>query len=438
MKLVVTLAVSRTDERHMSKSNNLYPIRTPALVVKQPLGDFYVVQLPAKVLLDTAYSDRLEAVQDVDGSYTLEGSQRQLAEPRLKQIGEYINSVEAAFPNTIILAANYRQQDGTLEEEIADQWKLTFESQDQLATIEIPKPLKMAAIIDGQHRLFGFNYARKELLNFPLVCAVYFGLPKPYQAFLFATINSTQKSVDKSQTYELFGYNVEEEPPDAWSPDKLAVFLARKLNTDPDSPFCHRIVIAAENDIVSTMAEARRAGAWMVSTATVVEGIVRLISKNPKADSNRMHTKRLGAGRSRSLLENAAPSDKTPLRQYYLQNNDKLIYTLVRNYFQAVEAVLWRGASAKSYIRKTVGVQAIFDVLRTLAARAVSEKDISRSMFEQRLAITKKIDFADDFYQASGTGRQRIRNTLELSLGIRNIDDIKEGDQRSYRRLCGL
>jgi hypothetical protein len=40
-----------------------------------------------------------------------------------------------------------------------------------------------------------------------LICSIFFELPKPYQAQLFATINSTQKPVDKSLTYELFGYN---------------------------------------------------------------------------------------------------------------------------------------------------------------------------------------------------------------------------------------
>jgi hypothetical protein len=44
-----------------------------------------------------------------------------------------------------------------------------------------------------------------------LVCSVYFDLPRPFQAQLFATINSTQKRVDRSLTYELFGYNIVEE-----------------------------------------------------------------------------------------------------------------------------------------------------------------------------------------------------------------------------------
>ena len=130
------------------------------------------------------------------------------------------------------------------------------------------------------------------MLDFPLVCSVFFDLPKPYQAFLFAIINSNQKSVDKSQTYELFGYDIQDEPPEAWTPEKLSVFLCRKLNIEKDSPLNNRIIISAENDIVLGISAARKEGRWMISTATVVDGILRLISGNPKEDAYIMHTKR--------------------------------------------------------------------------------------------------------------------------------------------------
>jgi hypothetical protein len=57
-------------------------------------------------------------------------------------------------------------------------------------------------------------------------------------------LNSTQKRVDKSLTYELFGYNISEEKEEYWTPDKLAVFLTRKLNTEENSPLSGRILIA--------------------------------------------------------------------------------------------------------------------------------------------------------------------------------------------------
>jgi hypothetical protein len=83
--------------------NGLYPFSRSGLVVSQPSGQFFVVAIPARILLDVAFSDRLTALRDPSGSYHLEGSQRALAERRLKEIGRFIDTASAAFPNSIIL-----------------------------------------------------------------------------------------------------------------------------------------------------------------------------------------------------------------------------------------------------------------------------------------------------------------------------------------------
>jgi len=198
----------------------MYPFTAPGIMVRQPFGEFVIVYLPAHVLLDTAYSDRLTAVAKPDRSYKLTGSQRDLAKPRLKEIGLFIDKGSASFPNTIILAANYRADDGLVEDAETLRW--TFSSTKLgVGELTIPTPTKLAAIIDGQHRLFGFNFiSNMARLEMPLVCAVFFDLPKPYQARLFATINANQRPVSKSQTYELFGYNLQEEEPKKWTPEK--------------------------------------------------------------------------------------------------------------------------------------------------------------------------------------------------------------------------
>ena len=220
-----------------------YPLRFPAIRVLQPLGLFYVASIPARVLLQVAYSDVLSASLASDKSgYVLEGTQRLSQPKRLSQIADYIDRQDAAFPNSIILAANFRQ-DGTFEGSDDDEietegnsagsreWTIS-QGPDGCYSLEIPTPAKLAAIVDGQHRLFSFVQANEPArLNMELLCSIYLDLPKPFQAQLFATINSTQKPVDKSLTYELFGYNISEEKEEFWTPDKLAVFFTRKLNT---------------------------------------------------------------------------------------------------------------------------------------------------------------------------------------------------------------
>ena len=268
----------------------------------------------------------------------------------------------------------------------------------------------------------------------PLLCAIFFDLPKPYQAFL--AINANQRPVSKSLTYELFGYNVEDESPDKWTPEKLAVFLTRKLGREKSSPFANHITVAAENDFAPKMAEIRRTQGWAVSTATVVEGIVRLISQNPKRDAFSMGGRLTYEGKGRSAVAGAFP-DSSPLRTLYTSKSDDLIYTGVRNYFTAASKTLWRDAAPDSLIRKTVGIQALFDLARILMGEMVSKKDFREAKFEEKLKPAKRIDFSDSFFQTSGTGRQRIRNCLELCSGYKELSDISS-DRESYKRVCKL
>ncbi len=416
-----------------------FPVRTPVLKVVQPLGECFAAVLPAELLLQVTYSDPLRILGfSESGDYELKGHQRKLVKDRLKAIGRFIDTVEAAFPNSIILAANYNES-GELVEDEAVRWSVVLNQENEaVGTLIIPTAAKLAAIVDGQHRLYGFKEASlEERRAMPLLTAIYLDLPNPFQAYLFATINANQKPVDKSQTYELYGFNLEEEPPEAWSPEKTAVFLCRKLNTDPASPLKDHVLVAAQSDAaVEVAAKAQKKG-WAVSTATVVEGLLRLFSGNPKRDRDLMHRKEAGKGRERKLLATEAAQDKTPLRGWYLESNDLLLFTLTKNYFNAVSDILWQ-TDQRSYIRKTVGIQALFDILRLICPEAIAAKDVSQQFFARKLAPCKSINFADDFFQASGTGRQRIRNALELKLGLKTLPEINEADRPTYKRISGL
>lgn len=392
-------------------------LELPALKLEQPVGVFYAISVSAAHLLDLCFTDRLRAISS-DNGYDLEGSQRELVDRRLREIGRYINTREAAFPNSIILAANYRSHDGEIEDDDALRWRIeSANNNHECQSLIIPTNTRLAAIIDGQHRLFSFTQAEFERREMPVLCSVFLDLPRPFQAYLFATINSTQKPVDRSQTYELFGYNVENEPVNEWSPDKLAVFLARKLNTDPDSPFYNRILVSAANDIVLSRAEARTAGRWMVSMATVVNGIARLISTSPKEDGDLLRT--LGSA-DRKKLADKRSRDRSPLRALYLETRDKVLYAAVANFFSSVFELFGpenQEAKSKSFLTKTVGLQALFDVLRETVTSALNDKDFSQKRFLKKLQPLAKIDFSNDgFQQASGQGRSLIRRVILFAL----------------------
>jgi DNA phosphorothioation-associated DGQHR protein 1 len=399
-----------------------FPLVVNALRIEQPLGVYFVAILKASTLLDVAYSDVLSAhLRPGEAAYELDGTQRLVQPKRLQVIADYINRTDAAFPNSIILAANFRKSDGLIEDDDESDGDEIDEHQTELAkkswTIEeqadgccklhIPTGEKLAAIIDGQHRLFAFAQARPARLNMDLLCSVFIDLPKPIQAQLFATINSTQKPVDKSQTYELFGYNVEDEEEAYWSPDKLAVFLARKLGIDENSPLKGRIVVAPKKDDALTKLAAGIP--WKVSTAVVVEGIMRLYTTNPKKDTTNL----LEGERKRRASLRPLRKDKSPIREAYLASQDAVIYTMVLNYLIACEKLFWSKAKAGSFIVKTVGIQALLDILRSFASDAYANRDISEKYFIDRLSPAKDIDFSEDrFRNASGSGRSFIRRAI--------------------------
>lgn len=427
-------------------------MRLTALRVEQPIGSFFAVVLPARVLLELSFTKAVSAIRDpATGSYVVDGSQRLPDPRRLGVIADYIDQIDATFPNSIIIAANFRKDEirvegdvdtdiedepdeDQLQAEYAKRWKIEVTEvvdADGVQTGEsyqlvIPTPDRLAMVIDGQHRLFAFAEAEPDRLDVELLCAVFIDLPPPMQATIFATINSTQKPVDKSLTYELFGYNVANEPEDAWSPEKLAVFLARRLATDKESKMAGRIAVAPVNDFAS--AKSIPKGEMKISFATIVGGIVRLISSNPRKDANTL--KRAFFAR-RSALE-SAKRNGPPLRDLYKNKDDATIYAATRNFVNAAWELFWKDAPANSFIRKTVGVQALFDIFREIAGPmfANGAGDMTQAAFEARLRPASHVDFANiRFQNASGSNRTAIRRIIRVNLGLLSADTLPDIDK---------
>lgn len=187
--------------------------------------------------------------------------------------------------------------------------------------------------------------------------------------------------------------------------------LARKLAVDPESALRSRIIVAPKRDPM--LMALNQSADWRVSTAVVVEGILRLISSNPRRDTNVMLTP---TSKPRSSLS-AGARDRSPLREVYLSGNDNLLFTLMENYTSACNEVFWARAGQDSFIRRTVGVQALFDILRVVGKEGYDQKDISKQYFTRRLHRAGEIDFSRDVYRnASGSGRSLIRRAIEAQL----------------------
>lgn len=394
-----------------------------AIKVSQPLADFYIAKISARDLLEVSF---VEPLQYVDENGRLKGHQRLKSTDRLKQIGKFINSVEMTFPASVIIAANYSEEGRVIEETDEVRWEIfpIDKNDDSIVKISIPKDKKLAAIIDGQHRLLGFEYANDSRKDIDLVCSIFFDLPNSYQAYLFATINGNQKRVDRSLALEQFGFNVEDEPESSWTPEKLAVYLTRKLNFSNDSPLFGRVKLAPVY-LGDTFKDIK----WYVSTSTIVDAFLSLISSNPKRDRVEMAERHIFKGRNRNQLSEF--KDSSPFRGLYLSNQDDVIYKVVFDFFDSVKRILWDNQVSNSHLFKTVGIQSLIDLLKKIVQTELPNTDIH---FDKYLSNVANIDWTDNYFSLAGTGRTRAKRVLFYANSF-DIGNISENDMKNIRRI---
>lgn len=402
-----------------------------AIKIEQSFGYFFVSKFTARELLAISYSEPLR--KEKEGYF---GNQRLLNEDRRQEIVKYINSINCAVPNSIILAANFPpEKGGQLEDNDDLRWrvKLPDEKEDAYKLVIPDLSRKMAIIIDGQHRVFAFEDVFEDRKDTELICSIYLDLPNSLQAFLFATINSTQKPVPKNIAYELFGFDLTNEAPETWSPDKLAISLCRKLNEDDSSPFAGYIkpgALIIEESVDS----------WQVSTACIVDCILRLISSKPTDDKSLLFKDGISKEnkRSRKLLENQR-RDSSPLRELYIKGKDGVIYRIIINFFKAAEEVFKLFSGKKqTALSKTIGIQALFDVLRFYILdqkkmKSLDKIDFTQEKFERILRSSKEEDFGKDFFMKfSGVGRSRVRDVILVNSELKKIADIKSDETKEW------
>jgi DGQHR domain-containing protein len=148
--------------------------------------------------------------------------QRLLDKRRVKEIGLYIKEETSLLPNAIVIA-------------LSEVVRIVETDSDNEVFIEFPdKTGKFAYILDGQHRIAGFEYADGKQFDLPVVA-----LHNPdlsTRGRVFADINSKQVKVTDSQLLSLY-YQIRELPKD----DTEIMDIIKSLNDDMDSPLRGKI-----------------------------------------------------------------------------------------------------------------------------------------------------------------------------------------------------
>ncbi len=350
------------------KDNEQY-LTLPCLEAKQPIGNMYVAIINADVLEHICLVDvrRLKEEREVE-EYT--GIQRKLSVSREKEIGKYVNLVDATFPNSIILAMSSEN--------------VSFNSNDKTLTILYKDDV--AKVLDGQHRIAGLANYEKSGNNFQCIVTIYIDMELEDQGIVFATINTEQKPVSKSLAADLYEFAKSR------SPQKTCHTIARVLDQEKESPFHQKIkILGNANDTEKET----------ITQDTFVKNIMQYISKDPQADRNIYKHNKLFFGTKKPNYANEKDSKRLILRKIFIDDEtDRKLTQLMINYFQAVQnkwQYSWNTVINNNVLNKSTGYIALMKFFRDacLHLRKNEEDVISKEAF---IELFKRIDIDDDSF----------------------------------------
>ena len=375
-------------------------IKFTAVRMIQPIGELFVAKIASSKLSKLAKADiRRIASRELE---RMSGIQRGLNASRVADIKKYIETTDASFPNAFILnldSAYLQSRPAVLDVGCGDEAIYCF---------EVIVGEGAFSIIDGQHRLSGFEGT--EIENFDLIVSFFVDLPVEDQAYLFSTINVTQQKVNKSLVYDLFDVS------ETRSPQKTAHLLSKALNTDDDSPLYRRIKLLG----VAPKFEDEVLYKAPLSQGAVAAKITELISKDPMADRDAF--KRGGGVR----FEPSALSDGLIFRQFFSEDKDWAILKILKNYFRAVAdtfPTLW--SSPDNPLAKTIGYGALMRFLVDIYKIGVDRGELSYDFFRRIMENIRsaseapgepRIDF--DTFAAAGSGETKLYRQLYQWSGI--------------------
>ncbi len=316
------------------------------LQVVQPIGTFYVGSMSNLHLARVAYSDvrRLER----RGVEEYLGIERPLAKARVAELRKYVNTVDACFPASIILA---------LSPEHAE-----YDS--EAGIMHIKNEPDVAKIIDGQHRIAGLEGFTGS--SFQVSVTIFVDMDLEDQATVFATINLKQTKVTKSLAYDLFEYA------QSRSPQKTCHNIAKFLNSKDGSPFLNKIKI---------LGLATGKPEESITQATFVDRLVGYLSPDMMRDRDD-----LKRGKKISRAE-GAQQKRLIFRNLFVDEQDAYIAKIVWNYFEAVSRrwpTAWKENRKGHVLNRTTGFSALMRFLRPAYNSLASNQIIVETIaFEQ-------------------------------------------------------
>lgn len=339
-------------------------ITLDVIKVKQPIGTIYVGKISPSLLLQMSTVDRRRIVEDDE----VLGIQRDLKPEKVTQIKNYLSTVDATFPNSIIVntTGNFIINESETQ--------LNLEVNDSTFTI-----------IDGQHRVEGFR--ENVLDNFELIVAIFKDLRIEQQANIFSTINSQQTKVDPSHNLSL------ELDSKVYTPVKMIIEIAQSFNFDKESPWVNNIRLLGNGN------------KGIISLSAFVKPILNLVY--PENDYYLIKNELTKIDESKfPTFENLNYKvDRYPFWEFYKRKDQKSIFKILFNYFKALQVILEKDwLNGESLLNKTTGYNAIMKLFKDLFLVGIEKGDLSYDFFFNELNGLKNLNGAitSENFGASG------------------------------------
>lgn len=367
-------------------------IKFQCIEARQPIGTMYIGVINHEDLVTISYADvrRLRNGSDNREIEDYIGIQRQLNESREREIGRYVNLVDATFPNSIILAissefANFNKESKEME--------ILFKDD-------------VAKVLDGQHRIAGLQHFEKSGEEFECVVTIYIDMDIEDQAIVFSTINKEQKSVSNSLAADLFAFSKSK------SPQRTAHNIVRALNKKEGGPFYKKI------KILGTAVDKERE---TITQDTFVKNLLKYISTSPQLD--RDFYKR----NPKSSLDRlyGKEAQKLFLRNIFIDDDtDVKIAQIIFNYFSAVQKkwpTAWDSVAPNMILNKSTGFIALMRFFK-LVYQSFNKPDqiVSKEEFE---TVFEKIEmqeseFNKEKYLPGSSGQGALYSDFVIKSGL--------------------
>lgn len=284
--------------------------------IEQPIGTFYLGKMNSDTIIEHYV---------VNDRYLKGGVQREASNIRVSEIANYCKDPDAAFPTPIIISI--KSSDFQQDSEIGS---IEVSEGEGIVMQVSPSLGEVFEIIDGQHRIKGIEKAQNDFdFSCDMIVVFMLDLTEEEKAYVFSTINSNQAKVNKSLIYDLFDLSTKR------SPFKTCHYIARMMNKEYGSPFHKKLKMLGK----------KQTDEATLSQGTFVNGMLKLISKNPQKDM--------------IDIKNGDPlkdDPKYPLRTFFINEDDSKIFKIVKDYFGAISSVFKEEWNSNDFIlTKTTG-----------------------------------------------------------------------------------